>query len=87
MIELSVQPLPKIGPFKDQLDGILASNETKAAREQAPCPGFLRWAATLFGGFSTATRSVTVKFDTLAAAEISDLLRRVKNRRAICCGF
>ena len=32
--ERSVQPLPKIGPFKDQLDGILASNETKATRER-----------------------------------------------------
>ena len=32
--ERSVQPLPKIGPFKDQLDQILASNETKAARER-----------------------------------------------------
>ena len=32
--ERSVQPLPKIGPFKDQLDGILASNESKAARER-----------------------------------------------------
>ena len=32
--ERSVQPLPRIGPWKDDLDRLLASNEAKAARER-----------------------------------------------------
>ena len=32
--ERTVQPMPKIGPYKDELDRILAGNETKAARER-----------------------------------------------------
>jgi transposase len=32
--ERTVQPLPKIGPFRDELDRILAGNEKKAARER-----------------------------------------------------
>ncbi len=32
--ERTVQPMPKIGPYKDELDRILASNETKVARER-----------------------------------------------------
>ncbi|MBB3990050.1 transposase [Croceicoccus naphthovorans] len=32
--ERTVQPMPKIGPYKDELDRILASNQTKAARER-----------------------------------------------------
>jgi transposase len=32
--ERSVQPLPRIGPWKDNLDRLLASNEAKAARER-----------------------------------------------------
>ena len=28
------QPLPKIGPWKDELDRLLSANESKAAREQ-----------------------------------------------------
>jgi transposase len=32
--ERTVQPMPKIGPYKDELDRILAGNEAKAARER-----------------------------------------------------
>ena len=32
--ERTVQPLPRIGPWKDDLDRLLASNEAKAARER-----------------------------------------------------
>ena len=32
--ERTVQPMPKIGPYKDELDRILAGNETKATRER-----------------------------------------------------
>ena len=32
--ERTVQPMPKIGPYKDELDRILAGNENKAARER-----------------------------------------------------
>lgn len=32
--ERTVQPMPKIGPFKNELDRILAGNETKATRER-----------------------------------------------------
>ena len=32
--ERTVQPMPKIGPYKDELDRILAGNESKAARER-----------------------------------------------------
>jgi len=32
--ERSVQPLPKIGPFKEQLEGLLASNAAKPGRER-----------------------------------------------------
>ena len=32
--ERTVQPMPKIGPYKDELDLLLAGNETKAARER-----------------------------------------------------
>ena len=32
--ERSEQPLPRIGPWQDALDGMLASNETKPNRER-----------------------------------------------------
>jgi transposase len=32
--ERTAQPMPKIGPYKDELDRILAGNESKAARER-----------------------------------------------------
>ena len=32
--ERTVQPMPKIGPYKNELDRILAGNETKASRER-----------------------------------------------------
>lgn len=32
--ERTVQPMPKIGPFKNELDRILAGNEAKATRER-----------------------------------------------------
>ena len=32
--ERTVQPMPKIGPYKDELDRILVGNESKAARER-----------------------------------------------------
>ena len=32
--ERTAQPLPRIGPWRDQLDTMLADNERKAAREQ-----------------------------------------------------
>ena len=32
--ERSVQPLPKIGPFKEQLEELLASNAAKPGRER-----------------------------------------------------
>ena len=32
--ERSVQPMPKLGAWRDQLDGLLAANEAKPARER-----------------------------------------------------
>ena len=32
--ERSVQPLPRIGPWKDDLERLLAGNESKSARER-----------------------------------------------------
>ena len=32
--ERGMQPLPKIGPWRDELDGLLLANEGKAARER-----------------------------------------------------
>ena len=32
--ERSVQPMPKIGPWREQLDGLLLSNEGKPRRER-----------------------------------------------------
>lgn len=32
--ERAAQPLPRIGPWRDQLDGLLSENERKTPREQ-----------------------------------------------------
>ena len=32
--ERETQPMPKIGPWRDQLDGLLLANERRAARER-----------------------------------------------------
>jgi len=40
--ERTVQPLPRIGQWKDDLDRLLASNEAKTARERRQVQGSLR---------------------------------------------
>ena len=90
--ERSIQPMPKIGPWRDQLDGLLLSNEGKSRRERLTLihARARRWCSTRMtapsGFFAARARGVFTTMKTAVDTVFLGKDRRFNRRFLQMCG-